>query len=213
MLVKGGQSANFNYPTYDQATGLFVAGSIYDVTTGAPSLVGSPIAMTDESNGVYVGSFTPVAGKSYLVISAVYLDSGFTEVDTSRAPEADQYDAFTTDTSLLNFNYGAYDQDDSLTLSANVFNLTDSAMSTVAMAYVTLGVYFGRYQGAVGKSYAVIKSPSDTTRPPGADSFQTFLLSFNNDGDPNTRLDVAGIVYDNDEDMYENLYALAGVII
>lgn len=177
MIVNPGQIVSYNYPTYDQAVGLHVGATLYDVTTGSAVFVSGPTALADLGNGVYENSFIPTSNRSYLVILLVYLDSGLTMVDTTRAPGAQNYDAFTSDSHKLNFNYGAYDLDSSLTLSAVIFNITDVTSATVSMAHVLGGVYFGTYSGIVGKSYCVVKSPSDTSRPPGADDFQAYTFS------------------------------------
>lgn len=180
MIVNPGQNVSFIYPTFDEATGLHVAGNLYDVSTGTPVFV-SQIAMTDIlSDGVYVGQFMPSTNVSYLVVMLVYTDVGLTIVDTSRAPGAENYDAFVTDSTLLNFNYGAYDQASNLTVSATVRNLTDSLSNSVSMAHVLGGIYFGRFQGSVNKTYAVVKVSTDTARPPGSDSFQSYTFTGGN---------------------------------
>ena len=180
MIVKAGQQFNFNYPTWDRATGLFVAATVYDVTSGTAVFV-AQIAMIDVASlGIYEGLFTPLAGKSYLIISAVYTDGTYTVPDLTRGPVADQYDCFTTDTSLLNFNYGAFDQDASLTIEATVYDIstgTPVQVDQFNMTYVALGVYFGQYLGTVNKNYLVAVVPSDLDRAQSADSFQCFELS------------------------------------
>lgn len=171
MQVVGGLSTNFNYPTYDEASGLFVGGLIYNVTTGTPSQVGSTVQMVNEGNGFYIGTFTPAVGQSYLIVMVVFTDSGYSVINTTRAPGATQIDAYSTNTALLNFNWAAFDQNASLTVSATVYNLTASTSSSVSMSEVIYGVYFGQYQGSVGNQYAVVKIPSNGYVA-GGDSFQ-----------------------------------------
>jgi len=174
MLISGDYPFNFNYATFDQQAGLYVAALIYDVTTGTPVLTGAPIAMVDQGNGVYTGTLTPQWSKAYLVIIAVYLDAGFTMPDTSRSPAAQNYESYAVNNRVLNFNYAAFDQSAGLTLTATVYNLTDLTQTTVNMGYVTLGVYYGQSVGVVGKSYLITKVCSDPDRSPGSDSIQTF---------------------------------------
>lgn len=176
MIVSGGQPANFNYVAFDGTTGLFVAGLIYEVTTGSPVLVGPPVAMTDMGDGVYVGQFTPDSGESYLIISAIYDDAGFTTPSAERPPAADNFDAFTMSNSLLNFNYGTYDQNPFLTINATVFNITDIVSNSFTMTHVALGVYMGQFIGANMKQYLVEKIPTNPDYTAGADSFQTFPI-------------------------------------
>jgi hypothetical protein len=65
-----------------QDSGLPVGMSVYDVTGSSPVLVQGPNAMSNTVNGTYVGKFTPVLNKSYLIFKAVYTDGSFTTLDT-----------------------------------------------------------------------------------------------------------------------------------
>ena len=197
MIVKGGQPCNFNYAAFDRTANLFVAALIYDVTTGSPVLVGSIIPMPSEGNGAYVGSFTPTGGHFYLVIKAVYTDGTYSTPSPDWPPSAEQYDSPTSDTTLLNFNYGAYDENTHLTINATIYDLTDSTQASIVMAHVALGVYFGQYHGALNKSYSVLKVPTDFTRAPGLDSFQTFTISGGGTStDPGIQNVVQGVEYE-----------------
>ena len=177
MNVNGGQLTSVNYLAFDQVSTLKVAASIYDITTNTPTLIGSPSALTYQTAGMYIGSFTPVAGHYYLVITAVYLDAGFTTLDPQRAPKAENYDAPTVDTTKLNFNYAAYDEAIGLAVTASITNVTNALTVTQAMFHVAMGVYLGQYAGTVGKTYAVTKYSSDPFRAPGSDSFQCYALN------------------------------------
>lgn len=176
MLIVGGQPTNFNYCAFDGQTGLHVGGNVFDITTGTPTVVGSLIPMTDEGNGVYVGSFTPALGKFYTVVAAVYTDNTYSTVNTGRPPGASQFDSFTVDNTTFTFNYGTWDFNDVESITATVFNLTDSTQSSFAMTHVAFGVYFGKYVGTVGKEYFVSKIPADSTYAPAGDSFQCFQV-------------------------------------
>lgn len=93
MLGKAGVSYGWNYTTADQQSGLFLAGSIYNITSGTPVFV-TKINMTEiASTGSYIGVFTPVAGLAYSILSLVYTDSGRTIVDTNRAPANETFQA------------------------------------------------------------------------------------------------------------------------
>lgn len=62
--------------------GLDVGLSVYDVTTGTPSLVGSVVAMANiTGTHSYFAQFTPVSGKQYVVHKAVYTDGTLTTID------------------------------------------------------------------------------------------------------------------------------------
>lgn len=77
----------FNYGAYDQATGLFIAAKVYDVTSGL-SLI-TTVHFAHVAFGVYFGSFTGTLSHTYLIQKSVYTDGTYTVVDTSRAPGAD----------------------------------------------------------------------------------------------------------------------------
>lgn len=194
MFVNGGQPVNFNYTTFDAQSGLNVAAVIYDVTNGTPALLSGPTAMTDKGNGTYVGSFTPVLGKYYLVIAACYTTSGFTTPDTTRAPSPFNFEAAASNTAVLNFNYGAFDQYASYTITATIYNITDNTSANVTMVYVTLGVYFGQYTGAVNKSYFVYQVPSPSASP-NSESFQCFAIA-GTSTDPGIANVASGVSYE-----------------
>lgn len=177
MIVNGGQPVNFNYATFDYATGLNVAGLIFDVTLGTPILVSGPTAMTEKTTGIYEGIFTPVASKSYLIVAVVYTTSGLTIVDVSRGPSTDIFDAFTSDTTKMNIAYAAFDQLSSLTVNYTCYNLTDSTSTTGTLTYLAFGVYFTQLTGVIGKNYLIVLKPTDATRAPSTSSKQCFSLS------------------------------------
>lgn len=97
-LAAAAQTYGFNYVAADQATGLFVAASLYDVTTGTPIYVTQiPLVEIDSvrSPGSYSANFTPAANKVYDIVSMVYLDSGYTTLDPNRAPGCETVQAVT----------------------------------------------------------------------------------------------------------------------
>jgi hypothetical protein len=183
QIVNGSQAFNFNYPSWDENTGLFVQASIYDITSGTASLV-TTVEMTNDAFGVYSGNYTGAANKLYLVIMLVYTDDTFETIDTTRAPGSECYTTQQTITTIA-FDYGAFDQATGLYLQASVYDMTSgtpSLAAKVALTQVLGGVYFGIYAGSVSKAYlAAIASYTsnaystlDTTRAPAAQSFQTF---------------------------------------
>lgn len=176
MIVQGGLLTGISYIAYDRASGLFVAAKIYDVTTGTPSLV-QTVPLPYVANGLYSGSFTPLAGHNYLVISLAFTSNSYVTPDGTRAPNAINIDAPVADTSIINFNYAFYDQNSGDTVEATIYDVNDDTSSTQAMLYVAYGVFYGRYVGTVGKTYNISTVPSDTTDySPSGDSFQCFYL-------------------------------------
>jgi hypothetical protein len=64
--------------TFDNAA-LNVAMSVYDNTGGSPSLVAGPLVMPNISGTyTYEAKFTPVGGKTYVIVKAVYTDDTYT---------------------------------------------------------------------------------------------------------------------------------------
>lgn len=78
-LVPAGIPLSFEV-TYD-VPGLNVAMSVYDDSGASPVLLLSPFAMALVHGSTYRGKFTPVAGKNYIIIKAVYTDGTFAELD------------------------------------------------------------------------------------------------------------------------------------
>ena len=72
---------------------LFVAGNLYNVTSGAPVFV-RQIATTHVLLGVYFGSGTGVVAHNYSISKVVYSDEGLTEIDEDFAPGANVFQCF-----------------------------------------------------------------------------------------------------------------------
>ena len=79
----------FAYATFDQNSGLYIAGNVYDVTSG--NTFKSQVQMTNVIAGVYWGSYTGTLNKTYLVSQLVYTDNTYSTVDTTRAPASDSF--------------------------------------------------------------------------------------------------------------------------
>lgn len=76
-------------------TGLFVQAWVYDTTTGTP--VGpTKIAMTEITPGTYVAYFTPVDGKTYVVVDRVFTDGTYATLDPDYPPNSEAAQAILT---------------------------------------------------------------------------------------------------------------------
>lgn len=176
-----GSPFSFNYTAYDQADDLFVAFQVYDVTTGT-AVFASTVPGNYAGFGAYTADFVGVAGKTYLVIGAVYTSGSFTVVDTNRSPGAECFQMVGESVVSLAFNYVAYDQATNLHVRATVFeitSMTQAPIDTVPMAHVALGVYFGAYLGTVDQNLLIASivytdsgfTTVDLNRAPGSDNF------------------------------------------
>lgn len=207
QTILGAVSAAFDYAAFDQATGLFVAGNVYDVSTGTPSFV-QRVAASLLGLGVYAGKFVPDAGKTYLVISPAYTDGTFATIDTTRSAVADEYfavqDSETFSTSLFAFDYTDPYQATGLFVQAKIWDITSgtpTVVASVTMSHVLAGCYFGSFVGADGHTYVAEKvvytdsgftTPDATRAPLGSDAQSyTFTASTPTD-DVRTRLAIAG---------------------
>lgn len=186
MLVPVGSPFSFNYTTYDQAHGLFVAGMVYDVTSGIPIFVQNIQMPELNGSGVYVGQFNPTALKAYMVIGIVYTEGTYTVIDPSRAPSVDFYLCGYLDTTQMNINYGAYDMSPDLFLQATIYDMANTGSPIfVPLIYVTAGIYFCQSIGVIGKDYeAVVVAYTDDTyttidpsRAPDTYDFECFVDS------------------------------------
>jgi hypothetical protein len=70
--------------TFDSPS-LYVAMSVYDTTTGSPTLISGPTAMQVLVGNTYFGRFTAAAGRAYVIFKAVYTDGTFTVLRTDYA--------------------------------------------------------------------------------------------------------------------------------
>lgn len=92
MIIQEGVPATFNYGDINSGTGLFVGAKVMDVTAGFPGTqVGALIQLNNNGDGTYSGRFTGVAAKQYQVKKFVYTDGTYATIDTSRAPDVDDY--------------------------------------------------------------------------------------------------------------------------
>lgn len=70
--------------TFDSPS-LPVAMTVYDDSGSVPVLVQGPTAMAWVAGNTYRGKFTPLDGKSYIIIKAVYTNGGFTTMSPDYA--------------------------------------------------------------------------------------------------------------------------------
>lgn len=184
IIIGSGQLFSFKYPAFDLDTNLFVQANIYDISTGVPNFV-TQVAMTDVANGYYIGTYTGLPIKSYLVISVVYTDGTYSVVDTERAPDSDCYKSVDAALSFAAFEYGAYDLDDSLSVAGSVYDVTTGTpvfVSKLPMNNVFGGVYFASFSGTIDHIYEVAKivyidgtyMTVDTGRSPGSETIGLF---------------------------------------
>lgn len=188
QIIQSGVPFNFSYGAYDQAIGLYVAASIYDLTNGTPLFI-ALVPLSYVSYGVYAGSYTGNSNKSYLVILAAYTSNTYQTVDNTRPPTAECYQGVTRSLTIFPFNYATYDLNPSLYVEAKVYNTTTGLpvyVTAVPMPEVALGVYYGALNGiALGNSYFVIESVYtdssyahvDSSRTPGNDIYQGSVFS------------------------------------
>lgn len=176
-----------NYSTYDQNAGLFVAFSVYDISTGTAVFL-TKVAASHLAFGVYAAEYVGTAGKTYLAIGAVYSDVGHTTLEPYRAPVCDTYQAKNVQLTSLSFAYGAYDENNSLFLRANIYDVTSGTPTLIGqtqLVNVSIGVYLGAYVGAVGHSYEIAVAvytdgnyvDVDPDRSPACFGFNCILLS------------------------------------
>lgn len=70
--------------TYDSPS-LHVGMSVYDDSGASPVLVSGPSVMAHVGNNTYRAKYTPDLDKLYVIIKAVYTDSGLTTLDDNYA--------------------------------------------------------------------------------------------------------------------------------
>lgn len=164
-IAPAGIPIPFEYTAYDLVAGLSIAMKVFDVSAGYPGTLVQTITMVHILNGTYGASFTPVAGKQYVVNKMVYTDGTFSAANTAYSPGSESFQASafeadvttikaTTDnleikknTALSNFTFLMFDDDDHLPLPGLTVTLQRSvdgaafANCTNAVAEVGSGVY------------------------------------------------------------------------
>jgi hypothetical protein len=185
QIIQPGVPFTFSYGAYDQAQGLYIAASIYDMTSGSPLLVGL-IPMTDISYGVYVGNYKGSSEKVYLVIMASYTSNTFGTIDNTRPPAAECYQGVNRSLTSFSFNYATYDLNTGLYVAANIYNNVMGYVTKVDMQHVSLGVYYGAYNNVSSDfSYYTIAQvytsntylTVDSSRTPSNDTYQGPIFS------------------------------------
>lgn len=157
QIVESGIPFAFNYTTFDQAIGLFVAAAVYDVS-GSPFL-NSVVPMGEVANGMYSGNFTGARGHSYLVISVVFTDGTYTTPASDRAPSSECYQCEGVASPTLLFTYASFNQDPTLHVAATSFDVTTGTPvfdAQIPMNPIAYGVYFGKTDAVLLHTYEVI---------------------------------------------------------
>lgn len=157
MNLVGSSNFSFNYTAYDQSPSLFVAFSIYDVSTGSANFLTKVVA-TYSATGAYMADYLGVSGKTYLVIGIVYTSNTYSTPDASRSPSAETFQVFGGVVTFLGVAYAAYDQSAILNVQGAVYDMTTGSpvlIQTIAMTEVAFGVYFGSFTGTIGETYQI----------------------------------------------------------
>jgi hypothetical protein len=189
QFIEAGQNFSFNYTTYDQNTGLFVAFSVYNVTTGSAVFV-QKINGANIGFGCYSADLMGVAAQTYLIIGLVYTDGTYTTIDTTRAPTADVFQVLQSTTTFFGFALAAFDLASGLDVKATVYKMTSGSPvldSTDVMTEVLAGVYFGSFSGSVGNTYQIISlvytdntfTTPDLSYSPSAQGYDSIHLTPN----------------------------------
>lgn len=188
QIIQSGVPFNFSYGAYDQASGLFIAASIYDMTSGSPVFI-ALVPMSYVSFGVYAGSYVGNSSRTYLVIITSFTSNTYQTVDTTRPPSAECYQGVNRSLTVFPFNYATFDLDPSLYVQAKVYNTTTGLpvyTTAIPMLEVANGVYYGAFPSVVlNNSYFIISSvytdPGythvDSSRTPGNDVYQGSVFS------------------------------------
>ncbi len=80
----------WDYTAFDQADSLDIRSKIFNCSTGSPVLE-TQIVPTYVDYGVYFGRFAGALGGTYQVLSPVYQDGTYTDVDLTRAPVGESF--------------------------------------------------------------------------------------------------------------------------
>lgn len=187
MQIISASPFSFNYTAYDQSGSLYVAFSIYDVTSGTPSFI-TKINAQYSAFGAYMAGYTGTIGKTYLVIGLVYTDNTYATVDVTRAPSADVFQFTNVQALYIGVAYAAFDLATGLSMQASVYDMSTGSpvfVQTASMAHVYAGVYFGSFTGTLNKTYQIAGvvytdgsySTVNFTYAPSCDEFDCITLN------------------------------------
>lgn len=93
MLLPAGVSSVFS--TCSNSPDLSVGMSVYDLSTGTAVLVQGPTLMENFVGSAYQASFTPLAGKKYVVFMAVYTGEDLETIDDGYDQDTQEVTAMT----------------------------------------------------------------------------------------------------------------------
>lgn len=94
----------FLYSAFDQAGSLYVRASIYNMTSGSPSLAATA-NMTEIDFGVYFGSYVGTSLNTYAVIGVVYTSNSYATPDYNYAPSSDSFDCIQSGLGVIGAAY------------------------------------------------------------------------------------------------------------
>ena len=185
-IIKNGTRFSFSYTAFDQYASLFIAFSIYDVSTGVPIFV-IKINGTLSAFGTYDATYLSNTSKTFLIIGLSYTDGSYSVIDTARGASSECIKVYDLNISLFAFEYGTYDQASGLFIQSSVYDLSSGSpvfVSSSPLVEVIGGVYFGSFTGIENKTYQIISTvytdgtylTVDYTQSPACESFDCVLL-------------------------------------
>lgn len=181
-LVQASMPFTFNYTAYDLNAGLFIGFRVYDVSSGTPVLL-TTVHGALANFGAYVGNYTPLANKTYMIIGLVFTDGTYATVDGTRAPSLAFYQTISASVTYLPFGYAAFNLEIDLNLRGTVFDMNSGSpvfVSNVSMVEVENGIYFGHFTGTAGHPYQIASvvytnnsfSTVDTSWAPACEDYE-----------------------------------------
>lgn len=206
-LVQPNENFGFNYTTFDQATSLFVAFSVYDSSSGSPIFL-AKVPGVYTGGGAYAANYLALPGITYAVKGLVYHDSGFTSVDSSRAQFSDVYQSVQATVVSAGFTYNSYDFVSNLPIRAMIYNTTSSPVlfTTTVMIPMGDGVYYGSFSAAISENFqiiGVVYTDNTYTTPnfnyaPSSATFATIGVTPSTPVQNSTQIDVSELMHDTD---------------
>lgn len=80
----------WDYTAFDQSDSLFLQSSVFDTTTGTPDIL-QQMGLIYVAFGVSFARFECTIGHAYQVLTPVYTDGSFDEIDPFRAPSSESF--------------------------------------------------------------------------------------------------------------------------
>lgn len=196
-LVPAGTPLPFEYTSYDGISSLNIGMTVIELTGGPPTVLnpGAPIPMVHAFNGTYIGYFTPMPGKSYVIHKMVYTDNTFAFLNQNYSPGSE---GITTHVDSIVAQIWSFDISSIALASSAAFKLFSlpTAVQIAAAVWSALRAPYAAVTGSFGEALQGLLTPA---RAAALDNLDMPISSITSGGSLADFEFVVGLVEDDQE--------------